>query len=122
MDGPLLYVDSELMIPGSGTQMEPPSTSTRRYSESAHPPEALWEAFAEGAVREQIGGVEVALPSHAARLLHISFHAVQHGGETWDKPMSDLEQAIAKAPERTWVEAREMAARLGFRHESRSIV
>ena len=75
-------------------------------------PEAVWEVFSEGVVREQIGGVEVALPSHAARLLHISLHAVQHGGETWDKPMSDLELAIAKAPERTWVETRELAARL----------
>ncbi len=75
-------------------------------------PEELWEAFSEDAVREPIGGVEVSMPSHAARLLHIALHAVQHGGEAQVKPMADLKTALAKVPEETWSEALELANRL----------
>jgi putative nucleotidyltransferase-like protein len=75
-------------------------------------PEKLWVAFHEQAVRENVGGAEVCLPSRPARLLHIALHAVQHGGETWEKPMMDLEQGIAKAPQPIWIEARQLAERL----------
>lgn len=75
-------------------------------------PEEVWEAFFGDAVREPIGGVEVLMPSHAARLLHIALHAVQHGGEAQVKPMADLNTAIAKVPEETWREAFELANRL----------
>jgi hypothetical protein len=76
-------------------------------------PQELWAAFDEQAVRENVGGAEVSLPSHPARLLHIALHAVQHGGEAWEKPMMDLERALAKAPRPTWIEARRLAERLG---------
>ncbi len=75
-------------------------------------PDAAWEAFGEGAVRQLVGGKEVLMPSHPARLLHISLHAVQHGGELLPKAMHDLRRAIAVAPESTWREARELAVRL----------
>lgn len=75
-------------------------------------PESLWAAISETAVRESVGGAEVALPSRAFRLLHIALHAVQHGGENFEKPRQDLEMAIAHAPRETWVEARELARRL----------
>jgi hypothetical protein len=75
-------------------------------------PEAVWAAFSETAVREPIGGREVSMPSHPARLLHIALHAVQHGGDAHPKPMVDLERAIAKAPEETWMEALRLAERL----------
>jgi hypothetical protein len=75
-------------------------------------PEALWAALSDGAVVERVGGAAVALPSRAARLLHIALHAVQHGSEDWGKPIRDLERALAKAPRQTWVEALELAERL----------
>ena len=76
-------------------------------------PEELWAALSESAVREPVGGIEVSMPSHAARLLHIALHAVQHGGEAWEKPMADLERAIAMVPEPTWAEARILAEQVG---------
>lgn len=75
-------------------------------------PETLWEAIWSEAVREVVGGAEVSLPSRPARLLHICLHAVQHGGDTsegWEKPMRDLDQALAKAPTETWGQALELA-------------
>jgi hypothetical protein len=76
-------------------------------------PETLWSAFREGAVREPVGGAEVLLPSYPARLLHIALHAVQHGGDVWEKPMRDLDRAVTKVPTATWVEALALAERLG---------
>ena len=76
-------------------------------------PQDLWTAFARDAVRENVGGVEVSLPSRPARLLHIALHAVQHGGDAWEKPMMDLGQAVAKAPTQLWVEALRLAEGLG---------
>lgn len=75
-------------------------------------PEAVWDAFSAGAVRRPVGGVEVAMPAHSARLLHVALHAVQHGGEALPKPMADLRRAIARVPEPTWREAGELAVRL----------
>ena len=77
-------------------------------------PAALWATFAESAIRERIGGIELSMPSHPARLLHIALHAVQHGGEAHvqRKPIRDLEQALAKAGRPLWVEARDLAERL----------
>lgn len=75
-------------------------------------PEELWTAFAEDAVLENVGGAEVSLPSYPARLLHIALHAVQHGGDTWEKPMMDLGQAVAKASRALWIEALQLAERL----------
>jgi Uncharacterised nucleotidyltransferase len=77
-------------------------------------PEDLWEAFFEGSAPERLGGIEVRMPSHPARLLHIALHAVQHGGkaEIQRKPIRDLEQALAKAEPRLWEQARDLAERL----------
>ncbi len=82
-------------------------------------PEALWDAFAEEAVEESVGGTKVRMPSHPARLLHIVLHAVQHGGdfhagedEVEFKPMQDLALALAKAPRESWTEAHALAERL----------
>jgi hypothetical protein len=74
-------------------------------------PDQVWEAFSEGAERKPIGGAEVALPPHPARLLHIALHAVQHAGEV-PKAMIDLERAIERALREEWVEARQLAERL----------
>ena len=75
-------------------------------------PERLWKTFSSGAARERIGGAEVSMPSRPARLLHISLHAVQHGGERQLKPMRDLERALDKASNATWVEAHRLAESL----------
>jgi hypothetical protein len=75
-------------------------------------PDEVWKAFAESAVREPVGGMEVLVPSHAARLLHVVLHAVQDGGEQGSKPMTDLEQALSRATEPEWREAFELASRL----------
>ena len=75
-------------------------------------PEQLWAALSAGAVPGLVGGEEVLMPSFPARLLHVSLHAVQHGGAVPSKPMLDLERALAGAPEETWREAAELAARL----------
>ncbi len=74
--------------------------------------EELWSAFEEGAVSEPVGGVDVLFPSRPARLLHIALHAVQHGGEAWEKPMRDLDRAVAKVAVATWIKALELARRL----------
>lgn len=75
-------------------------------------PEAVWTAFSDGGERRQVGGAEVALPPYPARLLHVVLHAVQHGGEVQPKSMLDLETALARVPEPTWREARDLAVRL----------
>jgi hypothetical protein len=75
-------------------------------------PEALWEALSKDGVRENVGGRDVLLPSRPARLMHIALHAVQHGGETWEKPMMDLGKAIEKAPLDTWEKSLTLAERL----------
>jgi hypothetical protein len=75
-------------------------------------PETLWEALSLDSVRENVGGREVHLPSQPARLMHIALHAVQHGGETWEKPMMDLGKAIEKAPLDTWKKSLTLAERL----------
>lgn len=75
-------------------------------------PEAVWAAFSESTHGQTIGGVEVRMPSYPARLLHISLHAVQHGGETLPKAMIDLERALTQVPEATWKQALELAERL----------
>src|SRR5262249_2849525 len=54
-------------------------------------PEAVWEALREGSVIERVGGARVLAPAHAARLLHIALHAVQHSGEDEEAPMVTLE-------------------------------
>jgi hypothetical protein len=75
-------------------------------------PEALWDAFIETSVLEPVGGRRIPLPSRPARLMHIALHAVQHGGEAWEKPMRDLEQGIAKAGKSEWEDALRLAERL----------
>jgi Uncharacterised nucleotidyltransferase len=75
-------------------------------------PSAVWEAFSEGAVRQVVGGAEVSMPPHPVRLLHIALHAVQHGGDFLPKAMHDLRRAIARVPESTWREARDLAVRI----------
>ncbi len=75
-------------------------------------PDDLWAAFSADAVAEQVGGAEVMLPSHPARLLHIALHALQHGGETWDKPMKDLSRGIEKAEVTEWRQALALSERL----------
>jgi hypothetical protein len=76
------------------------------------PPEDVWIALSETAVGENVGGIEITMPSRPARLVHIALHAIQHEGGAWEKPMKDLELAIAKVPVETWTEARELAERL----------
>jgi hypothetical protein len=75
-------------------------------------PEELWEALAEDGEQQSVGGVEVRVPSHPARLLHIVLHAVQHGGERLRKPMMDLEQAVSMVSPSVWERARDLAVRL----------
>jgi putative nucleotidyltransferase-like protein len=75
-------------------------------------PGIVWEAYSAGALQEPIGGTTVRTPSYAARLMHIALHAVQHGGEREQKPMVDLERALARASKQDWGEAFELAKRL----------
>jgi hypothetical protein len=75
-------------------------------------PEVVWKTFSVGAVRQRVGGAEVSMPSHPARLLHIALHAVQHGGAALPKAMIDLERAVARVPAPLWREACELAERL----------
>jgi hypothetical protein len=75
-------------------------------------PEEVWAAFSTGAVRQRVGGVEVAMPPLSARLLHVCLHAVQDGGDPLTKPMRDLQRAVATVPIETWARAGELAERL----------
>ncbi len=84
-------------------------------------PDEVWKAFSSSGMLEPVGGELVRTPSHAARLLHIALHAVQHGGETPEtpmgalerRPMVDLELALARAPLEVWQEACDLAEHLG---------
>ena len=83
--------------------------------------EQVWDALTEGAKWDPVGGDLVRTPSYTARLVHITIHAVQHGGERDLKlmanlerrPMMDLERAVELVPPTTWAEAHELAGRLG---------
>jgi Uncharacterised nucleotidyltransferase len=75
-------------------------------------PGAVWAAFSRDAVVARVGGAEVLMPSHPARLLHVALHAVQHGAEASPKAMVDLERGLELAPAATWERAHELALEL----------
>jgi hypothetical protein len=75
-------------------------------------PEAVWDVFSADAVSGRVGGTVVSMPSHAARLLHIALHAVQHGGGAYPQPMKDLALAVSRAPAGEWRDAWVLARRL----------
>jgi hypothetical protein len=72
-------------------------------------PEQIWDAFLDGSARLEIGGAELRVPGKAALALHAALHAAHH---VEGKPLEDLRRAIARADEKTWREALELARRL----------
>jgi hypothetical protein len=74
-------------------------------------PEAVWSALAAAPERVLVAGRDAPALPIAARALHVSLHAVQHGAD-WGKGRGDLERALEIADEETWRGAAELASQL----------
>jgi hypothetical protein len=75
-------------------------------------PARVWSVLAGEAEDMHVGGASVRALSRRARLLHIALHAVQHGGPRAEKPMMDLERALALAARGEWASAASLAVEL----------
>ncbi len=69
-------------------------------------PRKIWASLAASSDTQVIGGAELRIPSRTALLLHIGLHAAHHAE---GKPIEDLRRAIARAEERLWRQALEIA-------------
>jgi Uncharacterised nucleotidyltransferase len=69
-------------------------------------PERIWNAFAGGTERQEIGGEELRVPARPALLLHVGLHAAHHAK---GKTLEDLRRAIDRAEEPLWQQALELA-------------
>jgi hypothetical protein len=72
----------------------------------------VWEAFAAGAERLEVGGAWVAIPGEAARALLLALHACQHGAAE-PQPLRDLELGLQHLPAPAWTAASRLAGDLG---------
>jgi hypothetical protein len=73
--------------------------------------EVVWFALAAAPVAVRVAGYDAPALPIAARALHVSLHAVQHGAD-WGRGRGDLERALAVADDATWREAADLAAQL----------
>jgi hypothetical protein len=73
--------------------------------------EAVWAALATAPATVRVAGYDAPALPLAARALHVSLHAVQHGAD-WGRGRGDLERALEIAEEATWREAAVLAVRL----------
>jgi hypothetical protein len=66
----------------------------------------VWRAFSASSDTQMIGGVELQVPNRTGLLLHVGLHAAHHAE---GKPIEDLRRALARAQEREWRHAVELA-------------
>jgi hypothetical protein len=75
------------------------------------PDEEFWSVIAEGAGRMAISGIEVWVPSEAARALFLGLHAATSGADV-GQPLADLKRGLECVPDETWKAAHDLAVRL----------
>jgi hypothetical protein len=75
-------------------------------------PDRVWSTFSERTEVLAVGGRPTVAMGKPARLLHISLHAIQHGGERQVKPMVDLQRALTVASPGDWARAARLARSL----------
>jgi Uncharacterised nucleotidyltransferase len=68
--------------------------------------QTIWDSLSAFSDTQIIGGAELRIPSRTALLLHIGLHAAHH---VEGKPIEDLRRALARAEERLWRQAKELA-------------
>jgi hypothetical protein len=73
--------------------------------------ETVWAELATAPDTVAVAGHDAPALPIAARALHVSLHAVQHGAD-WGKGRGDLERALAVADDAIWREAADLAVRL----------
>ena len=74
-------------------------------------PEEAWMVLSGNTERWTVGLTEVDVLNAPARSLVLALHAAQHGAHFGDS-RADLERAIAREPERVWVNAADLARTL----------
>ena len=73
--------------------------------------EEAWRVLSKKTEIQYIGGACVDVLAPAARALHVSLHAAQHGAR-WQWGVDDLSRALDRVPFSVWQEATELAATL----------
>jgi hypothetical protein len=76
------------------------------------PPEVVWDEVTAHTETIDVQGAEVEVLNASGRALHVALHAAQDGRRL-GKPIQDLERALARTPEETWVEAARLAQVVG---------
>ena len=74
-------------------------------------PERVWSALKRDTEQVDVAGTTVDVPLAAGRAMHVALHAAQDGRVT-DKPLDDLERAIAVCDLDTWRAAAVLAVEL----------
>jgi hypothetical protein len=74
-------------------------------------PKAVWEAYCANTETVTMRGVDIEIPSAAARTLQVALHAAHHGVQI-GKPLADLDRALERVDEATWREAAQLAETL----------
>lgn len=76
------------------------------------PAALVWRRMSADAHQVVVGGTPVDVPSEPVSALIVALHAAQHAGGH-RRPMSDLEQALARVDDHTWRAAAALAQELG---------
>jgi hypothetical protein len=79
------------------------------------PPALVWRLLSANPSTIELGGIGVAVPAPAASAVIVAVHAAQHGVGA-ERPIRDLQLALAWVPEPVWREAAAMADALGAVH------
>jgi hypothetical protein len=76
------------------------------------PPERVWSELSAGTDRITVAAVEVEVLGGGAQAAVVTLHAVQHG-QYVPKPLDDLRHALERLDYEVWIEAAQIAERLG---------
>lgn len=74
-------------------------------------PERLWETLSADVETVIVAGFPAPALAIPARAFHLAIHVAQHGG-AWGVKLSELDRALSREDEDTWVAAAELAERL----------
>jgi hypothetical protein len=70
-----------------------------------------WTLLSAGTDKITVGGYAARAPALPARAMHLAIHAAQHGA-AWSMGLGDLEHAIERAGDQTWLAAASFARQL----------
>ena len=76
-------------------------------------PEAVFAALWDAARRARVGGTDIAVPSPAASVVLASLQLLVHGPSEGAKHRVDVERAIDRVDDETWLAAADLARRVG---------